>query len=68
MAEEQMLILRMVEEGKITADQAAILLAALRPASANVDSMSNTTTRPKVGNVVPEEGASGTEGRGISGT
>ncbi len=55
MAEEQMLILRMVEEGKITADQAAILLAALRPASANVDSMSNTTTRPKVGNVVPEE-------------
>ncbi|HBK85264.1 MAG TPA: hypothetical protein DDZ53_04445 [Firmicutes bacterium] len=55
MAEEQMLILRMVEEGKITADQATILLEALRPSSANVDSMGNTITHPASGNVIPEE-------------
>lgn len=55
MAKEQMLILRMVEEGKITADQAVTLLAALGQGSANSDSISSATTRPALGSIVREE-------------
>lgn len=47
MAGEQMLILRMVEEGKITADQAVGLLEALGGGSADATFASNTATQPE---------------------